>query len=227
MDKVPGCAACGFSRAQKACRVQGGKAPDFCPTKEMTDIVEKVKERYAEPDILEFARQASIQESECYINREAKPFVLHPVKPRLQEICEFAERMGYKRLGLAYCAGLQSEAGILTKVLKSWGFEIMSVVCKVGCIPKEDIGLSDPQKVQIGSFEPMCNPLTQAEVLNEAKTDFNIMMGLCVGHDSLFFMNAKAPTTVFAVKDRVSGHNPMAALYTLGSYSARFLRPKS
>ena len=32
----------------------------------------------------------------------------------------------------------------------------------------------------------MCNPILQAEKLNEQQTDVNIVMGLCVGHDSLF-----------------------------------------
>jgi len=58
----------------------------------------------------------------------------------------------------------------------------------------------------------------QAFVLNDAETEFNIMLGLCVGHDSLFMRYSDAPCTVLAVKDRVTGHNPLAALYTLNSY---------
>jgi uncharacterized metal-binding protein len=54
--------------------------------------------------------------------------------------------------------------------------------------------------------------------LNEEKTDFNILLGLCVGHDSLFFKHADAYTTVLAVKDRVTGHNPLAAVYLHNSY---------
>ena len=57
------------------------------------------------------------------------------------------------------------------------------------------------------------------------KTDFNILVGLCVGHDSLFFKYSEALTTVLIAKDRVLGHNPAAALYTTGSYYARLLRP--
>jgi uncharacterized metal-binding protein len=34
-----------------------------------------------------------------------------------------------------------------------------------------------------------------------------------VGHDSIFFKYAEAPTTVLAVKDRVTGHNPLAAIH--------------
>jgi uncharacterized metal-binding protein len=50
------------------------------------------------------------------------------------------------------------------------------------------------------------------------------MLGLCVGHDSLFLKHIKGYATVFAVKDRVTGHNPMAALYTVRSYNQRFLK---
>jgi uncharacterized metal-binding protein len=39
-----------------------------------------------------------------------------------------------------------------------------------------------------------------------------------VAHDSLFFKHAEAPTTVLAVKDRVTGHNPLAAIYLSDSY---------
>jgi len=95
---------------------------------------------------------------------------------------------------------------------------MISVVCKVGRIPKEEIGLRDDQKVTPGHFETMCNPILQALVLNDEQTDFNILMGLCVGHDSLVFQYAEAPCTVLAVKDRVLGHNPLAAVYNIDSY---------
>jgi uncharacterized metal-binding protein len=64
----------------------------------------------------------------------------------------------------------------------------------------------------------MCNPALQALILNDAETDFNILLGLCVGHDSIFLKEAEAPCTVLAVKDRVLGHNPLAAVYNIDSY---------
>jgi uncharacterized metal-binding protein len=64
----------------------------------------------------------------------------------------------------------------------------------------------------------MCNPVAQAYVLNEAKTDFNVVMGLCVGHDSLFLKHSDALCTVLAAKDRLLGHNPLAAIYTVDTY---------
>ena len=217
------CAVC--PAKDRACQVENGTGPDFCPMKNYTVTIEKALTEYEKPEIREFARMASIQEAECYTNRHVKPYVLHPVKPRVQEICEFANKMGYKKLGIAFCAGLYREARALTNILKAQGFEVVSVVCKAGCTPKEAIGLKDSEKIRIGEFEPMCSPIVQATILNGEKTDFNIMVGLCVGHDSLFFKYTDALATVLISKDRVLGHNPAAALYTTGSYYARLLRP--
>jgi len=58
----------------------------------------------------------------------------------------------------------------------------------------------------------------QAAVLNREKTDLNVMVGLCLGHDILFIKNCEADVTPLIVKDRVTGHNPIAALYTSRSY---------
>lgn len=60
----------------------------------------------------------------------------------------------------------------------------------------------------------MCNPIGQAEILNEIGTDLNIIVGLCIGHDILFQKYSKAPTTTFIVKDRVLSHNTAGAIYT-------------
>ena len=70
----------------------------------------------------------------------------------------------------------------------------------------------------------MCNPIAQAKILNKEGTEFNVVVGLCVGHDSLFFKYAHAPTTVLIAKDRVFGHNPAAGLYLSGSYYRKLLR---
>ena len=69
----------------------------------------------------------------------------------------------------------------------------------------------------------MCNPILQAKLLNEAKTDLNLVGGLCGGHDSLFYKYSEALTTTVVTKDRVLGHNPAAALYTAESYYKRLM----
>ena len=134
--------------------------------------------------------------------------------------------MGYKRLGLAFCAGLIREAKDVAEILKGRGFDVVSVVCKAGRTPKEFLGITDSEKIFQGTEEAMCNPIYQAKILNNERTDFNVLLGLCVGHDSLFFQYAKAPTTVLAVKDRVTGHNPLAAIYLAGSYYKKIRSPE-
>ena len=55
-------------------------------------------------------------------------------------------------------------------------------------------------------------------------TDYNILLGLCVGHDSLFIKYSEAMVTVLVAKDRVFGHNPAAGLYLSGSYYKKLMR---
>ncbi len=214
------CAKCSVELRERACMKPDGATSLGCPTASYSKLLANAKKEYLNPDNYEFARQASIQESECYADRDKRPYVMHPVKPRILEIAEFAKKMGYKRLGLIFCAGLAREAVAISDYFEKKGFEVISVICKAGCVPKEDIGLSDLEKVFRGNYESMCNPIFQAMVANKENVDFNILVGLCVGHDSLFFKYAKAPTTVLAVKDRVTGHNPLAALYLLEGYYA-------
>jgi len=223
--ELAGCARCPIQTKDRLCQTDDGKSPSFCPTNNYQAVVDAATEELKKPDILEFARQASIQEAEGYANKEIGYEHVKPVKPRIQETVEFARRMQYKRLGLAFCLGLRPEAKIVEKLFDSAGFEVVSALCKMGRTPKEDIGVRDDQKINIGCFESMCNPIAQAFVMNEEKTEFNIVMGLCVGHDSLFLKYADAPCTVLAAKDRLLGHNPLAAVYTIDTYY-RSLLPK-
>jgi uncharacterized metal-binding protein len=201
------------------------KGPPNCPTKTKKGLIQKALAKYDDPQTREFARQASIQEFECYMHL---PEGLTPRNPRVEEIAQFAKKMGYKKLGIAFCIGLQDEAKMLTRILENRGFEVVSVCCKAGAIPKERIGITEEQKIAgAGAFESMCSPITQAEILNDEGTEFNILVGLCVGHDSLFFKYSKAPVTVLVAKDRVFGHNPVMGLYLAGSYYRKLLRKES
>jgi len=218
----PECAKCNVK--DKACFSPKGQGPDFCPTIKRKETLERINKEYAKKDIQAFARQASIQEAECYAHRDLKPYILQPSKSRVEEICEFSQKMGYQKLGVAFCGGLQREAQVLSRILEAQGFEAVSVCCKAGCVPKETIGIQEHEKIFIGQFETMCSPIGQAALMNEEKTDFNILLGLCVGHDSLFIRYSQAPVTVLVTKDRVLGHNPVAALNTISTYYAHLLR---
>jgi len=113
------------------------------------------------------------------------------------------------------------EADRLVAILKAQGFEPLSVCCKAGSIDKRELGLREEDKVRPGTFEPACNPIAQAEICNRLETDMNIILGLCVGHDMLFNRRSKAPVTTLVVKDRVTGHNPIAVLYGQNFYYKR------
>ena len=86
--------------------------------------------------------------------------------------------------------------------------------------PKSSVGI--PEECN-GIGLNMCNPILQAKMLNHAKTDLNVVVGLCVGHDSLFYKYSEALTTTAVTKDRVLGHNPAAALYTADSYYKKLM----
>jgi len=138
---------------------------------------------------------------------------------RLEELIEFCRLMGFKRIGIAFCIGLSNEAEVLHKILEK-EFQVISVCCKVCGISKENLKL---EKIKNERYESACNPVGQALILNKEKTDLNIIVGLCIGHDILFSKYSKAPVTTFIVKDRVLSHNPAGALYS-NYYRRRFLR---
>jgi uncharacterized metal-binding protein len=138
---------------------------------------------------------------------------------------QFAKRMGYRKIGIANCISFVDHAKVLSGILESHGFEVVSVACKHGSIPKEEMGVADAEKVRPGQFEPLCNPVSQAELLNAHGCELNVVMGLCIGHDSLFFRYAKGLTTVLVAKDRVLGHNPVAALHLADSYYGKVWGP--
>lgn len=181
-------------------------APKNCPCNE-EDTQTEIRKLYEEEENADIARNSALVEAEGYCQ-----------KSRLEEIIDFANKCNFKKLGVAFCIGLSKEAEILCSILKENGFDVTSVICKNGSIPKEFINIKDTQKINPSTYEPMCNPIGQAILLNKSKTQLNIILGLCVGHDSLFIKYSDAPITVFAVKDRVLAHNPVGALYLAESY---------
>jgi uncharacterized metal-binding protein len=202
---------CAVCRVQ-ACSAEPGSKPIpvFCPMSEDVPALSEARATYADPEMRALAQESARTEAAGYCKQ-----------PRVEEVMNFARRLGVERLGIASCVGLLREARLLQEILEANRFEVLSVCCKVGSIPKEEIGLTDAEKVRPGGFEALCNPIGQAKLLNAAGTGLNVVVGLCVGHDSLFFRHSEAPVTVLVAKDRVTGHNPAAALYTSHSYYRR------
>jgi uncharacterized metal-binding protein len=210
----PACAYC--PPTVRACR-QGEAAergPGFCPAKVDPHSQEIARALYDDPETRRVSQEAARVESEGYCKWT-----------RVEEIVDFARKMGYRKLGIANCISFVDHAYVLTGILESHGFEVVSVACKNGNIPKEELGLADNEKIRPGQFEALCNPVAQAELLNQHGCEFNIVMGLCIGHDSLFFKYAKGLSTVLVAKDRVLGHNPVAALQLADTYYSRLWGP--
>jgi len=203
------------------------EGPDNCPSKILTEVIKKATEKCLSSEFQHFAIKASKQEGAGYMRLPHVPRGSSPVKSRIEEVMEFSKRMGYEKLGVAYCGGVQFEANLLVPILENRGFKVISVACKCGSVPKEELGIEDWEKVSPGQFEAMCHPIAQAEVLNYCQTDLNLLMCLCVGHDSLFLKHSEAPCTVIAVKDRVYGHAPLMGIYQSRSYHRRVLAKES
>jgi uncharacterized metal-binding protein len=224
--EYPTCASCPYDWSERFCRNAKGKAPANCPSTHLRELSSRAVEETLSPENKEFVRQASIQECECYGGRELGYAAVRTLKPRIVEIVEFARRMGYRKLGLAFCIGLRKDAAIVQEIFETNGFTTVSVACKAGAVPKSAMGLGPTEQVDpAAAHESMCNPVFQAEALNAMGTDFNVLLGLCVGHDSLFFKYAKALCTVLAVKDRVLGHNPLAAVREYDGYYRYLKKP--
>lgn len=142
-------------------------------------------------------------------------------EPRIREIMLLAKELEYRKLGLAFCVGLATEAEIIADILAQ-EFEVVSVCCKACGIAKHTLGLEQirPEK----KHETTCNPAGQATMLNEAGAKLNIVCGLCVGHDAIFSMMSRAPVITLIAKDRVLAHNPIGAIYS--RYIRRTMLPE-
>lgn len=125
-------------------------------------------------------------------------------RSRLLELIEFMKASGYKKIGIANCLSMQKYAEKLVEILQNEGVEVFSINCKQSGLEASEI--SPDMK------GPSCDPLSQAEYLNEMETDFNINVGLCLGHGLLFDKYSKAPVTTFIVKDFAHNHNVLESL---------------
>ncbi len=198
----------------KACRTKSEeKYPDFCPTKNLDpNLLGEVLREYDEEETRKLTVTSACLESEFYCKLT-----------RVEETVLLIERMGYRKVGVATCVGLLDEARTFTKILRAHGLDVYTVCCKCGAVDKTAVGVPEEKKLNGGgSHESMCNPILQARLLEKEKTEFNVLIGLCVGHDTLFLQHSAAPTTVLIAKDRVLGHNPVQALYLAKTGYSRF-----
>lgn len=180
------CAKC----TKKKCYLEGQNCT--------TITVEDVKQAYTGQQ-LDIMRAAACTEGRFY-----------NTLTRLEETTEFCKLMGYKKIGIAFCIGLNKEAKLIEEYFAKT-FEVYSVCCKVCGVAKENLDL---EQIKKGTRETMCNPLMQARLLKENGVEFCVTVGLCVGHDALFTGAASVPVSCLVAKDRVLAHNPLGAVYS-------------
>ncbi len=179
-----------------------------CPMKVSPEIGHEARDFYKKDEFIKKSTGvASIVEAKGYIHW-----------PRLKDTIEYAKGMGFSKLGIAFCIGLQKEAEKTAEILEKYGFIVCSVCCKTGSIKKTDVGVPEEFTMISKTGYPLgfvtCNPVAQALLLNKAETEMNIIVGLCVGHDITFTNLSKAPVTTLIAKDRSNPHNPAAVLFT-------------
>lgn len=201
------CALCG-------CADGSGSYPAFCATALLgQDVRDEICEQYRsglENDVMKAAAVASARAFE-------------DVLCRVEETLLFAEEMGAHVLGVAVCSGLMREGRMFARIARHRGFQVHGIACKVGAIRRSEFDAVE-SCCEYGSVS--CNPLLQARLLNDAQTDLNVVIGLCVGHDSLFYGASEALCTTLVVKDRALANNPAAALAAADTVSpyGRMLR---
>ncbi|RNC68166.1 MAG: DUF1847 domain-containing protein [Desulfuromonadales bacterium] len=223
----PSCAACsavwqksGTTNCWSSPENRPGQ-PANCPSKTAPDIIDESFAEYrGSGDDARLARMAAKVEGLCYQKMPGSDAVVARWT-RVEDTIALAKLMGWTKIGIATCIGLLEETKQLVTILEAQGLEPASVCCKSGSIDKLELGLEESDKVRPGTFEPACNPIAQAEILNRCGTQMNIIVGLCVGHDMLFAKHSAAPVTTLVCKDRVTGHNPAAVLYGQNFYYKR------
>ncbi len=210
----------GKTNCSTGAATSGPPRPRTCPTGTKPEVIGlAVDELRGDGEDARTARVAARVEGLGYERHDGKA---HARWSRVEDTIAFARLMGYRKIGIATCVGLLDETSRLVEILEAQGFEATSVCCKAGSIDKVEVGVADGDKIRPGQFEAACNPIAQARICNEAGTHFNLIMGLCVGHDSLFNKHSDAPVSTLVAKDRVTGHNPAAVLY--GRHYYRRLR---
>jgi uncharacterized metal-binding protein len=174
--------------------------PDYCQAQKFGKIVEASKKQFIEPEVAKIhVATAKILKRGGYD------------WSRVQQCIEFARELGATKVGLAVCVGLIREGREFARFLNRAGFEVVSVACMIGAVDGQETGIPEEWVSRSGIS---CNPIAQAEIMNQECTQLNLIYGLCIGHDTIFIKYSKAPVTYVVVKDAVTGNNPSAVLFS-------------
>jgi uncharacterized metal-binding protein len=172
--------------------------PEHCQAQKFPDLIEDSKRQYLELDAEKYHLAAA-----KVLKRGGYDW------PRVQQCIEFARELGAQKVGLAVCVGLIREGREFARFLDRAGFQVISVACMIGGLTPQETGIPDEWVNPLGIS---CNPIVQAEIMNQEGTELNFIYGLCVGHDTIFIKRSEAPVTYVVAKDMVTGNNPGAVL---------------
>jgi uncharacterized metal-binding protein len=118
-------------------------------------------------------------------------------RTKLEEIVIYAKRLGYTKIGVAFCIEYEREARLVYDLLSRY-FEVSSVCCKVCSFEKASLEIRNSDDPE---FEAVCNPIGQARLLNDDFTNLNIMLGLKTGYDILFVKYSEVPSIALPVQE--------------------------
>jgi len=174
--------------------------PEYCQAQKFPGIIEASKRQYLKPE----AAKLHLATAKV-LKRGSYDW------SRVQQCIEFAKELGVSKVGLAVCIGLIREGREFARFLDRAGFQVISVACMIGGLEAQETGIPGEWVSPRGIS---CNPIAQAEIMNQEGTGLNFIYGLCVGHDTIFIMHSKAPVTYVVAKDTVTGNNPSAVLFS-------------
>ena len=168
--------------------------PEYCPMRSNPDAVKRSANRYFDDNVKKTYVNAAATEKAASRTILGVPRVF---KSRIEQLVDFGKFQGIETMGVAFCVALRDEASTLVKLLREQGFDVASVCCKCGAADKANLGIPEKYKTKGKNvFESACNPILQAEMLNRAGAQVNIIVGLCVGHDMIFTKNSNAFVTM-------------------------------
>ena len=103
----PSCAYC--PDTLRACRSSelAERGPGYCPSKVDPDGIDAAVGKYDNAEVRRIAQVSAAVEAAGYCKWT-----------RVEEICEFAKRMGYKKIGIATCISFVDHAKILSRILE-------------------------------------------------------------------------------------------------------------
>ena len=173
--------------------------PSYCQANNYVAEIKNANEMYATPEVVDIYTAA------CVVGKKKDG-----CRARIEEALDFAREMKFSRVGFAACVAFGKELEVIRRLFEKAGIEVFSAGCQIGRSSATDRGLPHLEAYPDNST---CNPIAQAEILNNAETQLNFIIGLCMGHDILFTRYSKAPVSTLIVKDRLLGNNPAAAVY--------------